>query len=105
MLLTEESHTADLKAIEVAPAKLTRSMAAFCNAEGGELYVGVDEDRTRGVRSWRGFGSIEAANGHLQAFEAQFPFGQFVDWTPQMDWSNRHLYVNGQSDLALARSR
>ncbi len=39
----EEGHTSDVKAVEVGPAKLTRSMAAFANAEGGELFIGVDE--------------------------------------------------------------
>lgn len=72
---TEESHTADVKAIEVSPAKLTRSMAAFSNAEGGELFVGVDEDKSAGTRTWRGFPSVEAANGHVQAFEGHFPLG------------------------------
>jgi ATP-dependent DNA helicase RecG len=80
VLRTEESHTSDLKAIEIAPSKLTRSLAAFCNAEGGELFIGVDEDRTSGKRAWRGFPSIEAANGHVQTFDEYFPLGQFVDY-------------------------
>jgi ATP-dependent DNA helicase RecG len=80
LLATEESHTADLKAQEIAPAKLTRSLAAFGNAEGGELFIGVDEDKSTGVRIWRGFPSVEAANGHVQALEAAFPLGQFVDY-------------------------
>ncbi|POX90251.1 ATP-dependent DNA helicase RecG [Mycobacterium kansasii] len=80
VLETEESHTADLKAIEIVPAKLTRTLSAFANAEGGELYIGVDEDKSSGVRTWRGFADVEAANGHLQALEATFPLGQFVDY-------------------------
>ena len=77
---TEEGHTGDVKAIEVSPAKLSRSMAAFSNAEGGELFVGVDEDKAAGTRTWRGFPSVEAANGHVQAFEAHFPLGLFADY-------------------------
>ncbi|WP_205351206.1 ATP-binding protein [Mycobacterium bourgelatii] len=76
----EESHIADLKAIEVAPNKLTKSLSAFANAEGGELYIGIDEDKSTGVRTWRGFANIEEANGHVQALEATFPLGQFVDY-------------------------
>lgn len=63
VLDTEESHTADLKAREVTPAKLTKAMSAFANAEGGELFVGIDEDRSAGIRTWRGFDSIEDATG------------------------------------------
>ena len=80
VLATEESHTADLKAIEIAPGKLTNTLSAFANAEGGELFIGVDEDRANGVRTWRGFAGVEAANGHVQALEATFPLGQFADY-------------------------
>ncbi|HEY0186860.1 MAG TPA: ATP-binding protein [Cellulomonas sp.] len=76
----QESYTADLKAIDVSPSKLTRSMSAFCNSDGGELYVGVDEIKAEGVREWRGFGSVEEANGHIQAFEDFFPLGQDVQY-------------------------
>lgn len=31
-------------------------------------------------RRWRGFSFVEAANGHLQAFESFFPLGQFADY-------------------------
>lgn len=80
LLATVESHTADLKAIEVAPGKLTKALSAFANAEGGELFVGIDEDRSTGIRAWRGFATVEDANGHLQALESTFPLGQFVDY-------------------------
>jgi len=80
LLATEESHVVDLKAIEIAPGKLTRSLSAFADAEGGELFIGIDEDKDSGKRFWRGFESIEAANGHVQALDATFPLGQFVDY-------------------------
>ena len=40
-----ESHFCDLKSIDIAPAKLTKSISAFSNADGGELYIGIDEDK------------------------------------------------------------
>ncbi len=45
ILALAEDHFCDLKAIEIAPAKLTKSISAFSNAEGGELYIGVDENK------------------------------------------------------------
>jgi ATP-dependent DNA helicase RecG len=75
LLLLEEGHFCDLKAIEITPAKLTRSIAAFANAEGGELFVGIDEDKVKQIRNWRGFETIEEANGHIQAFTELFPLG------------------------------
>lgn len=71
----EESHFCDLKRIEIQPAKLTRSISAFSNAEGGELFIGIDEDRNSSKRSWRGFSKPEDANGFIQCFEDLFPLG------------------------------
>src|SRR3954447_5761531 len=71
----EEGHFLDLKAIEVSPAKLTKSMSAFANSDGGELLIGLAENEKEKPAIWRGFADQEAANGHIQAFEDQFPLG------------------------------
>jgi ATP-dependent DNA helicase RecG len=81
ILSTQENHFADLKAIEIEPGKLTRTIAAFANADGGELYVGIDENKSTGARAWRGFADPEAANGHVQPFEKLFPLSNDFDYT------------------------
>ncbi len=82
VLSLQESHFLDLKAIEIAPGKLTRTLSALSNAEGGEVYVGIAENKAAGgLRSWRGFESLEKANGHLQVFEALFPLGDGYSYT------------------------
>jgi ATP-dependent DNA helicase RecG len=81
VLKIEEGHFADLKAIEVAPSKLTRTIAAFANADGGEIYIGVDENAHTGDRVWRGFARVEDANGHIQPFEQLFPLGNGFEYT------------------------
>src|SRR5438094_6847329 len=43
VLTIEEGHFTDVKAIETSPAALTRAIAALSNAEGGELFIGIDE--------------------------------------------------------------
>lgn len=73
LLRFREGHFGDAKAIDVKPAKLTKTIAAFANADGGELYIGFDENK--GIFSWRGFNDYEDANGHIQAFESLFPLG------------------------------
>lgn len=77
LLQKEENHFCDLKSIDVAPGKLTQTVSAFANAAGGDLYVGIAEERVDNAkqRRWRGFSDSEAANGHIQAFEAALPFG------------------------------
>lgn len=67
---TNEGHFHDRKSIRISPAKLTKTMSAFANADGGELLVGIEDDGT-----WAGAVNIEAFNGHLQAMEPLFPYG------------------------------
>ena len=77
LLAIEEDTFCDLKAIEVAPKKLSIAVSAFANTAGGDLYIGIGESEFFGVKSrnWRGFKDQEAANGHLQCLEALFPLG------------------------------
>lgn len=70
-----EGHFLDLKAKDIKPAKLTKAISAFANADGGELYVGVTEQGTGSPHIWDGFAKPEDANGHLQCFEELFPLG------------------------------
>jgi len=84
LLDLEEDSFSDLKAKEIDPGKLTRTLSAFANADGGDLYIGIDEvDEGEGsqYRRWRGFSDIEAANGHVQALEEFFPLGQHVSYS------------------------
>jgi ATP-dependent DNA helicase RecG len=75
ILALRESHFCDLKGIAIQPAKLTRTISALSNAEGGEVYIGLDEDKETRQNTWNGFNVPEDANGHLQAFEPLFPLG------------------------------
>jgi len=77
---TEEGQFSDVKAIGIAPAKLSKTCSAFANADGGDLYIGIAEDKATNTREWIGFPTPEAANGHIQAFEQLFPLGQDVDY-------------------------
>ena len=73
----EEGQFGDVKAIEKRPSSLTEDISAFANADGGELYIGIDELDVNGkkTRSWRGFANPEAANSHLQVFDPLYPIG------------------------------
>ncbi len=95
ILALEEGHFGDLKRIEIEPSKLTNSIAAFANADGGELYVGIDETKVGrlATRSWRGFPSEEDANAHLQVFESLFPLGQ--------DFAYQFLRADGHAGTVL----
>lgn len=83
ILASEEGHFLDLKSIDIRPAKLTKTLSAFANAAGGELYIGIDEKSVgeQRIREWRGFPLLEAANAHVQVFEELFPLGQYFLYT------------------------
>jgi ATP-dependent DNA helicase RecG len=81
VLALAEGHFGDLKAIEIGPAKLTRTISALSNAEGGEVYIGIAESKSKGKREWRGFKNAEQANAHLQVFESLFPLGDGYTYT------------------------
>ncbi len=83
ILQKEESHFLDFKAIEVKPGKLCKFISGFANADGGELYIGIDEKTVNNTKTkyWRGFADQESANGHLQIFEQLFPLGDGYSYT------------------------
>jgi ATP-dependent DNA helicase RecG len=37
----EEGQFADVKSTEISPASLTKTISAFANADGGDLYIGI----------------------------------------------------------------
>lgn len=74
LLSRAEGHFFDAKAIELAPAKLSRTISAFANADGGEFLLGCDEQDGHFI--WRGFKDVEDANAFLQVIEGIYPLGQ-----------------------------
>lgn len=80
ILNISESHFYDLKSKAIQPGKLTRTLAAFANADGGDVYLGIEEikDGNEVVsRQWNGFENEEEANAHLQVFTELFPLGTY----------------------------
>ncbi len=76
LLDSQEDHFRDFKSKQIKPAKITKSISAFANADGGDLYIGIEEDKQKKIKLWRGFENEEEANGFIQIFEKLFPLGQ-----------------------------
>lgn len=75
----EEGQFSEVKSTAISPAKLSHTISAFANTDGGDLWIGISEQMLGGnvkKRGWNGFPDIEASNGHMQAFEKHFPLGK-----------------------------
>jgi len=80
LLRLHESHFIDLKRIEILPAKLSESVSAFANTVGGELFIGIGENPDK-TRFWRGFDSMEDANGLFQVIGQMTALGSHYSAT------------------------
>jgi ATP-dependent DNA helicase RecG len=70
MLATrQEDHFFDRKAAAIKGAKLQKIAVAFANADGGEVYVGIADEKNQPdpKQRWNGVPNIEDYNQHIQA--------------------------------------
>lgn len=95
LLSISETHFLDLKSADIKPAKLSRTISAFANTSGGEIYVGINEQVTVDgkERVWSGFPDEEAANGIFQVIQELDPLGGNV--------SAQFLSADGYEGLVL----
>lgn len=91
LLSRGESHFSDAKAKHIKPAKLTKSVSAFANADGGELLIGISEENAEFV--WDGFSKAEDANGLIQCFEEFFPLGTHFRYSFLKNDKNKGLVL------------
>ena len=104
-----EGHFGDVKAIEIMPARMSESVSSFANTDGGELWIGIDENLSTRVRSWRGFKRIEGANAHIQILEnisrmgAPYSF-EFLEY-PKATGYVLHIEIPKASSIIRATNR
>lgn len=103
--LIDEGQFAEVKSKFKAPKELTNTVSAFANADGGDLYVGI-EDKTR---QWVGFSNEEEANGHLQALEELFPLGNNFQYEFLQCVKSKglvlHVQINKTMSIAYASNK
>ena len=62
----EENHFNDFKSKDIEVKKLSRTISAFANASGGDVYLGIREEKDTKTKHWEGFKTVEDANGFIQ---------------------------------------
>ena len=78
ILMLQEDYLNDIKAKEIKPAKLSETVSAFANAAGGDIYIGISENKNAGTRVWDGFADPEAANDMIHTLFKAHPFGNHI---------------------------
>ena len=78
ILTVQESFLNDIKAKEIKPVKLSETVSAFANAAGGDIYIGISENKTAGTRAWDGFSDPEEANDIAHTLFQAHPFGNHL---------------------------
>ncbi len=66
----EEDHFNDFKAKDINGKGISKIISAFCNASGGDVYLGIREENDSKIKHWEGFNNIEDTNSFLQIIES-----------------------------------
>lgn len=92
ILERNEGHFIDFKSKRITPAKLSRTVCALANSDGGEVYVGI-EDQGNQIDRWNGFYIEEDANSLIAVLQDLFPESE--------TFSYRFLRAEGLAGLIL----
>jgi len=69
----EESYFNDFKSKTISGEKLSKTISAFANASGGDIYLGIREENDTKIKHWEGYSNIEDANGVVQMISEILP--------------------------------
>ena len=78
LLEMKESCLMDKKGKNIMPAKLSKTVSAFANNMGGEIYLGISSSNDKQSYFWDGFLSQEEANQHIEIIDTVV--GNFDDY-------------------------
>lgn len=70
ILKSEEDHFFDVKSKDISPAKLQETFVAFANADGGDIYIGIEDKKHEGNRE-RPYSNPEEANAAIKVLLEQ----------------------------------
>ena len=72
LLLIQEDWLIDKKGKDIKPAKLSKTISAFANTNGGDVYLGIAHTEDKTVYYWDGFETEESMNQHIEVVSNLF---------------------------------
>jgi ATP-dependent DNA helicase RecG len=69
----QESWIVEKKGKNITPSKLTKTISAFANSNGGELYLGISHEEEKSQYRWDGFISEEDTNPFISIIDDIMP--------------------------------
>lgn len=72
LLLIQEDWLIDKKGKDIKPAKLSKTVSAFANTNGGDVYLGIAHTEDKTVYYWDGFVNEELMNQHIEIISNMF---------------------------------
>lgn len=94
LLIKEEGDYVDLKSSLISPSKLSKTISAFANSSGGEIYIGIQEDTRSGCRTIDGYDKKEDCNDIFTMLETLKGLnGEFT--------TNFLIFTNGKVGLEI----
>ncbi|WP_151806603.1 ATP-binding protein [Acinetobacter bereziniae] len=90
-----ESHYVDFKSSRIKPADILQHVVAFSNADGGFLFIGIEDNKTnlKDLDKWIGFKSLENIDPYLAVIRDIR--GLEYDWWYYQLESKQYEYVLG----------
>ena len=72
LLLIQESWLIDKKGKDIKPAKLSKTISAFANTNGGDIYLGISHKENKNEYYWDGFTDEEQMNPFISVISNMF---------------------------------
>ena len=69
----QETWFLDKKAKDIKPAKLSKTISAFANTNGGDIYIGISHQEDKNNYFWDGFLVQEDTNPYISLLEELMP--------------------------------
>ena len=86
ILIIQEDWLIDKKGKDIKPAKLSKTVSAFANTNGGDIYLGISHKDDKTVYFWDGFDSEEQMNQHIDVVTNMFD--SYEDYSMETYQSN-----------------